>query len=131
MSDQLGNIDSLLVRNEYKVRIYSEYFLGACRFMFSIHDLGKSQISGLEDLTHSYLKRWLGLPRCASWAIVHDVHGLGIKSIFHMYEESRALSLSNIQGFFLIGVCVMLWIRRREGNLIGVGNSPQLSTLKG
>ena len=67
--------------------------------MFFIHHLGKSQISGIEDLTHSFLKRWLGLPRCASWALVHDVHGLGIKSIFHMYEESRALSLSNIRFF--------------------------------
>ena len=67
--------------------------------MFSIHDLGKSQISSLEDLTHSYLKRWLGLPRCASWALVHDVHGLGIKSVSHLYEESRALSLSNIRFF--------------------------------
>ena len=50
-------------------------------------------------LTHSYLKRWLGLPRCASWALVHDVHGLGIESVSHLYEGSRALSSSHIRFF--------------------------------
>ena len=99
VSDQLKNIDDLLVRNEYKVRLYSEYLLGSCRFLFSVHDLNKSQIAELEDLTHSYLKRWLGLPRSASWALVHDAHGLNIKSVDHLYKESRSLTLSNIRFF--------------------------------
>ena len=81
------------------VRIYSEYLLGACRFVLSIHDLNGSQLADLESLTHSYLKRWLGLPRCASWALVHDSHGLGIKSINHLYRESRSLNLSHIRFF--------------------------------
>ena len=89
LSDQLKNLDSTLVRNEYKVRIYSEYLLGACRFVFSIHDLTKTQLTDLEQLTHSYLKRWLGLPCGASWALVHDYHGLNIKSVDHLYKESR------------------------------------------
>ena len=99
MEDQLKNIDSLLVRNEYKVRIYTEYFLGSYRFLFSVHDLGKGQIKELNDLTHSYLKDWLGLPQGASWALVHDYHGLNVKSIYHLYTESRALSLSNMRFF--------------------------------
>ena len=99
VSDQLKNLDLALIRNEYKVRIYSEYLLGACRFHFSIHDLNRSQIAELESLTHSYLKRWLGLPRGASWALVHDIHGMNIKSVDHLYKESRALSLSNIRFF--------------------------------
>ena len=57
VGDQLRYLDSSLVRNEYKVRIYSEYLLGSWRFILSIHDLSKSQISDLENLTHSYLKR--------------------------------------------------------------------------
>ena len=99
MSDQLKNLDSTLIRNEYKVRVYSEYFLGACRFILSIHDLTKSQISDLESMAHSYLKRWLGLPRGASWALVHDIHGMNVKSIDHLYKESRSLTLSNIRFF--------------------------------
>ena len=99
MGAQLKNIDALLVRNQYKVRIYSEYFLGSYRFLFSIHDLCATHIKALDDLTHKYLKGWLGLPRGASWALVHDCHGLNVKSIGHLYKESRALSLSNIRFF--------------------------------
>ena len=53
---QLKNVDELLVRNEYKVRIYSQYILGSNRFLFSIHDLTSTQIDQLESLTHGYLK---------------------------------------------------------------------------
>ena len=44
-----------------------------------------------------YLKKWLGLPRGASWALVHDVHGMNIKSFEHLYKESRTLTLSSIR----------------------------------
>ena len=71
--------------------------LGTCCFHLSIHDLNRSQIADLESLTHSYLKQWLGLPRGASWALVHDIHGLNIKSIDHLYTESRALTLSSVR----------------------------------
>ena len=99
LSGQLKNIDNLLVRSEYKARIYADYLLGSLRFILSVHDLNRSQLNDLESLTHSYLKRWLGLPRGASWALVHDSHGMNVKSVTHLYEESRALSLSNIRFF--------------------------------
>ena len=60
MSDQLKNVDDLLIRNEYKVRIYKDYFLGSIRFLFSVHDLHKTQIDELEKLSHSYLKKMAG-----------------------------------------------------------------------
>ena len=96
---QLENIDKLLVRNEYKVRIYADYYLSSLRFLFSIHDLHKRQINDLENLTHSFLKKWMGLPRGASQALVHDYHGLNVKSISHLYLESRSLTLSTIRFF--------------------------------
>ncbi|NCF47118.1 MAG: hypothetical protein GWP24_06070 [Alphaproteobacteria bacterium] len=99
MSEQLMNLDSLLVRNEYKVRIFADYFLNANRFVLSVHDLHLSQLRDLDNLVHRYLKKWLGLPNGASWALVHDVHGLNIKSISHLYMESRALSLSKMRVF--------------------------------
>ena len=43
------------------------------------------------------LKKWLGLPRGASWALVHDVHGLNVKSIAHLYDESRVVNICNIR----------------------------------
>ena len=73
--------------------------MGSNRFLFSIHDLCSSQIDSLESLTHSFLKKWLGIPQGGTWALVHDPHGLGIKSIRHIYLESRSLSLSSIRCF--------------------------------
>jgi hypothetical protein len=95
----LENIDSLLVRDEMKVRIYSEYFLPSNRFLFSVHDLNLSQLRTIEELTHCFLKKWLGMPQCSSWCLVHDRHGLCIKSVTHMYKEARSLSLANIRFF--------------------------------
>ena len=95
----MENIDSLLLLDEYKVRIYSEYFLGANRFILSIHDLNLSQLRQVEELTHRYLKRWLGMPQSGSWAMVHDKHGMAIKSITHLYREARSLNLAGIRLF--------------------------------
>jgi hypothetical protein len=55
----LENIKSCLVRDEHKVRIYKEYFLPANRFILLIHDLTKTDLKKLDDLTHRYLKSWL------------------------------------------------------------------------
>ena len=44
-------------------------------------------------------KKWLGLPRGASWLLVHDVHGMDIKLFDHLYRESRSLNLSSIRLF--------------------------------
>ena len=76
-----------------------DYFLGSLRFILSVHDLHVSQLKALDDLTHRFLKEWLGLPQCASWALIHDIHGLNVKSISHLYKESRALNLSKIRFF--------------------------------
>ena len=45
----LTNIDGLLVRDEFKARIYADYFLGSQRFVFS-----KGQIEKLEEITHPF-----------------------------------------------------------------------------
>ena len=86
-----------MIRDEFKVRIYSEYFLNANRFILSIHDLNTTQIKRLEDLTHRHLKKWFGIPQGGSWCLVHEGHGLNIKSISHLYKESRTLSLANMR----------------------------------
>ena len=96
LSDQLKNIEGLLICNEFKARIYIDYLLGSFRFILSIHDLHTTQLKALDDLSHRYLKKWLGLPRGATWALVHDKHGLDVKSFDHLYKESRSLTLSNI-----------------------------------
>ena len=93
MERGLKNIDSCLVRDERKVRIYKDYFLPANRFILSIHDLTNSDLSKLDALTHRFLKSWLGMPQSASFLPVHSGCGMDVKSISHLYKESRTLDM--------------------------------------
>ena len=93
MERGLENIDNCLVRDEHKVRIYKEYFLPANRFILSIHDLTKTDLKGLDALTNRYLKSWLGMPQGGSFLPVHSGHGMDVKSVSHLYKESRSLDI--------------------------------------
>ena len=44
----LVNIDNTLVRSEYKLKIYSVYFLSAIRFMLTVHDVTDSSLTKLD-----------------------------------------------------------------------------------
>jgi hypothetical protein len=89
----LQNIKSCLVRDELKVRIYKEYFLPANRFILSIHDLTKTNLKELDDLTHRYLKSWLGLPQSGSFLPVHFGLGTDVKRVSHLYKDSWSLDI--------------------------------------
>jgi hypothetical protein len=93
MERGLKNIDGCLVRDECKVRIYKEYFLPANRFILSIHDLTKTDLGDLDALTNSYLKSWLGMPQGGSFLPVHSGLGMDVKSVSHLYKESRSLDI--------------------------------------
>ena len=64
-----------------------------------MHNLNLSQLKVLDDLSHGYLKKWLGIPQSGSWCLMHDRHGIDIKSVSHLYRESRAVSLCSIRAF--------------------------------
>ena len=81
------------MRDEHKVRIYKEYFLPANWFILLIHDLTNSDLSKLDALTHRFLKSWLGMPQSASFLPVHSGCGMDVKSISHLYKESRTLDM--------------------------------------
>jgi hypothetical protein len=87
------NIKSCLVLDEHKVRIYKEYFLPANCFILSIHDLTKTDLKELDDLTHRYLKSWLGMPKSGSFVPVHSGLIMDEKSVSHLSKESRSLDI--------------------------------------
>jgi hypothetical protein len=88
-----GLIKECLVRVEHKVRMYEEYFLPANRFILSIHDLTKTDLGKLDALTNRYLKSWLGMPQGGSFLPVHSGLGMDVKSVSHLYKESRSLDI--------------------------------------
>jgi hypothetical protein len=81
-----------LVQDEHKVSIYREYFLSANHFILLIHDLTKTDLKKLDDLTHIYLKSWLGMPQ-SSFLPVHSGLVMNVKSVSQFYKESRSLDI--------------------------------------
>jgi hypothetical protein len=71
--------------------MYKEYFLPANRFILSIHNLTKTDLKKFDDLTHRYLKSWLGMPQSGSFLPVYSGLGMDVKSVLHLYKESRSL----------------------------------------
>jgi hypothetical protein len=51
-------------------------------------DLGK-----LDALANRYLKSWLGMPHGGSFLPVHSGLGMDVKSVPHLYKESRSLDI--------------------------------------
>ena len=92
LETKLENIDKLVIRNEYKLWIYKHYLLPSTRFLLTVHDLPKSYLSKLDVFTDKYIKKWTGIPRCATNAALHLKHGLDIPSITHLYTLTTCVT---------------------------------------
>ena len=90
ISERIDNIDNLLIRGEYKLRMYNEYLIPASRFLLSVHTLSSTSINKLESLTRRKIKTWLNLPRCATPSVLHVENLLEIKSIREVYMCAQA-----------------------------------------
>jgi hypothetical protein len=88
----LANIEKAMVRNEYKLWIYSQYFLPSKRFLLTIYTLTDTHLKLLDTLTDKSVKKWAGLPPSATNAILHMKEGLNFKSISELYMESHIVS---------------------------------------
>lgn len=90
----LDNIDASLIRDDYKLRVYSQYMLPAIRFKLTVHEITSTNLRKLDALTDKFIKKWLKMPPSATLAVIHANEGLGIKSISHIYREAHAIAHS-------------------------------------
>jgi hypothetical protein len=91
--------------------------LPANRFILSIHDLTKTDLKKLDDLTHRYLKSWLGMPQSGSFLPVHSGLGMDVKSVSHLYKESRSLEIVRalVQGDNIVQTTVRAKVQHEQG----------------
>ena len=92
LSSILSNIDSFLVRSQYKLKIYTAYTLSSLRFHLTVHDLTKTQLASLDALSTWYLKSWLSLPPCATTSVLYDPVSPNLTSVSSLYNECNAFS---------------------------------------
>ena len=90
--EALENIDNSSVRNEYKLWIYSNYLLPSKRFLLTVHNMTETHLKKLDVFTDKSVKKWAGVPLCATNAIIHLREGLYIKSISELYMETHCVS---------------------------------------
>ena len=93
--ERLERIEKLLIRGEYKIEIYKKYLLPASRFLLTVHELSKTNLTKLDALTHRYLKLWAGLPRCAATEVFHLPIFLDIPSVTQTYLQSHTTAYAS------------------------------------
>ena len=92
IKEKIENLDNTAVRSEFKLEIYQIYILPSIRFLLTIHDVPKTHLMKLDTMVDQYLKKWAGLPRCATTAILHLDTALNIKNISTLYAECHAVT---------------------------------------
>ena len=92
IKERLENLNNTAVRSEFKLEIYQIYILPSIRFLLTVHDLPITYLTKLDTMADQYLKKWAGLPRCATNAILHLDTALNIKKISTLYKETHAVS---------------------------------------
>ena len=89
---RLEHLNSSLVRDEYTLWIYKHYFIPSIRFIPTVHTVLKTDLKKLDMFTDKYIKKWSGIPRCATNAAIHLQTGLNIPSISELHSLTHALA---------------------------------------
>ena len=53
-----------MVRGEYKMWIYQNYFLPSIRFLLTVHDITVTDLTKLNAIAHKFMKNRAGVPVC-------------------------------------------------------------------
>ena len=95
LSYLLCTIDGLSIRGEYKLWLYRNYVICLLRFHLSVDAVTKGAVTKMENMTTCYLKRWLGLPKSTTRAVLY-YPGMCCPSISQVSRQAQLSLLSCI-----------------------------------
>ena len=95
LSQLLSATDLLPICGEYKLWLYRNYIVSLLCFHLSVDAITKYAIGKLENLATHYLKKWLGLPRCTTQALLY-YRGVCCPSVSVVSREAKLSFLSCI-----------------------------------
>ena len=112
----IEKIGEAMVRNEFKLWMYTNYLLPSKRFLLTIHTLTDTQLKSLDTLTDKAIKSWAGLPPGATNALIHMPEGLDVKSISEMYKEVHTVShtRTRLKGDHIVNSAINATIQRES-----------------
>jgi hypothetical protein len=113
----LENVDSSLIRAEYKIQVYVRYVLPSLRFHLTVNDLCSTHLDTLDKISNRFIKKWFGIPHPGSLAFIFMPNGLNIKSISKLYLECHAIThiSARLKGDKLVNHCLDSKIERENG----------------
>ena len=88
----MENLEKTAIRQEFKLEIYKIYILPSIRFLLTVHDLPITHLLKLDTMVDQYLKKWAGLPKCATNTILHLDTAMHIKKISTLYIEAHTIT---------------------------------------
>ena len=68
------------------------YILPSIRFVLTVHDLPMTYLKKLDTFSDKFIKKWAGLPRCATNTIIHLPTAMNIQKISTLYTETHAVT---------------------------------------
>ena len=69
MCNLLSNL--LSTTDVFKLWLYRNYIISLLRFHLSVDAVTKGAVTKMENMATRYLKKWLGLPRSATRAVLY------------------------------------------------------------
>ena len=89
LKEALANIDASLIRPEYKLWILKNYLIPSKRFLLTVHTLTQTHLKQLDTFVDKHTKKWAGLPKSATNAVIHLEEALDIPAISAVYTEAH------------------------------------------
>ena len=93
----IENIDGSLVRDEYKLKMYADYFLPSIRYHLTVNEITDTYLKSLDALTNRYLKKWSRLARPATLAFIHMPECLNIMSVSDLYYQAHSINYARMK----------------------------------
>ena len=100
ITDKLSHIENSMVRPEYKMWMYKNYFLPSIRFLLTVHEITETHLTVLDARCNKYIKKWTGVPRSGTNLSFHMQESL--------YEETHALNHMSmrLKGDNIVNACL-------------------------
>ena len=76
LSYLLSTTDVLPIQGEYKLWLCRNYIISLLRFHLSVDAVTKGAVAKMENMATRYLKKWLGLPKSATRAVLYYPGGV-------------------------------------------------------
>ena len=90
----IENLDKRPIRGEFKAWIYKFYLVPSIQFSLMIDQITIIAISKIQRKITCYLKKWLGLPRCATLATLFHPKLTNLPYLPHAHQKAKARFLA-------------------------------------